>query len=349
MEKIRFQDLSPTERAEIYQQIGNTTGMSPIAVEKDWWVTQTLSIIFNMKIAQHLVFKGGTSLSKAWQLIQRFSEDIDLAIERSYFNYHGDLNRKQRTDMRKKASAFVSGDFFNELKERFIERSLLDIELKVVEAESSDQDPRIVEIYYQSVFPQTLAYVQPRLQVEIGCRSLIEPFTLQTFSSLVDEYFPQMPFTEQPVTIPTVNPERTFLEKIFLLHEEFQRPPEKMRTNRLSRHLYDVYHLSKTKYAEIALNNQELYTTIVEHRYKMTRLSGVDYNLHQPQTINPIPTPEVIKDWEDDYNTMLQEMIYEKTPPTFKEIIIELEKLKNRINTLPWVFPLTFDIHIPDA
>ena len=133
------------------------------------------------------------------------------------------------------------------------------------------------------------------------------------------------------IIVPTVNPERTFLEKIFLLHEEFQRPSESMRSKRLSRHLYDVYHLSKTDFANIAFASPELYANIVEHRYKFVRLGGVDYNFHQPQTINPIPSQEVIKEWESDYNTMLQEMIYEINPPNFNEIIRELENLKSKM------------------
>lgn len=110
-----------------------------------------------------------------------------------------------------------------------------------------------------------------------------------------------MEFAQQNIEVQTVNPERTFLEKIFLLHEEFHRPVEKIRVERLSRHLYDVYHLSKTEFAEKAINDKELYETIVVHRHKFTRVGGVNYNEHNPKTINPIPIPEVIDAWEKDY------------------------------------------------
>jgi hypothetical protein len=144
--------------------------------------------------------------------------------------------------------------------------------------------------------------------------------------------------------VPTVNPERTFLEKIFLLHEEFQRPPDKMRVDRLSRHLYDVVKLSKSEFAEKALTNQELYETIVEHRYKFTRVGGVNYNLHQPQSINPIPKDEVIEAWKSDYKTMIEQMIYEQNPPSFEQIIEDLMLLKTRINNLTWQFKMDFPI-----
>jgi hypothetical protein len=121
-----------------------------------------------------------------------------------------------------------------------------------VESKDSDQDPRIIELYYPNVIPHP-GYLEPKVQIEVGSRSLREPFSIQTFGSLIDEYYPEMDFAQASINVPTVNPERTFLEKIFLLHEEFQRPAEKMRVNRLSRHLYDIYHLSKTDFAEKAL------------------------------------------------------------------------------------------------
>ena len=98
---VTFNNIPATEKAAIYRQISNKTGIPVFAVEKDWWVVQTLSVIFEMEVAQHLVFKGGTSLSKAWRLIERFSEDIDLAIDREFFGFNGDLGKNQRDKLRK--------------------------------------------------------------------------------------------------------------------------------------------------------------------------------------------------------------------------------------------------------
>lgn len=326
-----------------YEQIAEKIGMSAFAVEKDWWVTLTLSVIFEMEVAKHLVFKGGTSLSKAYNLIDRFSEDVDLAIERSFLGFNGDLSKKQRTALRKAASAYTSGPFFEELQARFAEKGLDNITFILVDATDSDQDPRIIEIYYPNVIP-ALGYLEPRVQVELGCRSLKEPFSVQTFGSLIDKHYPEMDFALPPINVPTVNPERTFLEKIFLLHEEFQRPPEKIRVNRLSRHLYDVVKLSTSEFADKALNDLELYATIVEHRHKFTPVGGVNYNLHQPQTINPIPLPEYIKAWEADYNKMVVDMIYEENAASFEEIISDLTALKNRINEFTWKFDKEFPL-----
>jgi hypothetical protein len=102
-----------------------------------------------------------------------------------------------------------------------------------------------------------------------------------------------------------------------------------------------VYQLSKTEIKQNALNDTVLYETIVKHRYNFTRISKVDYNLHQPQTINPIPPSEVIKAWEADYNTMLTEMIYGDAP-TFEELIQELTLLRTEINKLNWKMNIEF-------
>jgi predicted nucleotidyltransferase component of viral defense system len=120
MAKIDFYTIDKTEKKAIFQAIATEMGMKPFAVEKDWWVSRTLEIIFQMDIAKHLVFKGGTSLSKAWKLINRFSEDIDLAIDKEFFEgYNGDISRTQINKLRKEAGTYTTGKFFEELKEEF--------------------------------------------------------------------------------------------------------------------------------------------------------------------------------------------------------------------------------------
>ncbi|HUX55645.1 MAG TPA: nucleotidyl transferase AbiEii/AbiGii toxin family protein [Bacteroidales bacterium] len=141
--------------------------------------------------------------------------------------------------------------------------------------------------------------------------------------------------------MPTAIPERTFLEKIFLLHEEFHRPHEKIRVERLSRHLYDVYQLSKTDFALKAINNKELYESIVKHRYTFTRIGGVDYNLHQPQTIDPIPIPDKIDVWKEDYKKMQEQMIYGDSPP-FDEMLKGIKAIVSKINVLEWEMDVKF-------
>ena len=340
MSQPPFLSLPPDARVDIFNQISTNTGMPAFAVEKDWWVVQTLANVFVTTAAPALVFKGGTSLSKAWGLIQRFSEDIDLVIDRVFFGYDGDLSGNQRKNLRIEAGKYAEEKFLAELKQWFAGNDIDLNGIHIVDGDS-DQDPRIIHVYYPNLIAPP-GYMEPRVSIEIGTRSLMEPHTQRSFGSLVDEQYKEAPFAQPFINIPAVNPERTFLEKIFLLHEEFKRPSEKMRFKRLSRHLYDIVKLCKTDVMDKALNDQGLYATIVEHRYKFTRVGEIDYHLHQPQAINPIPPAEVLEAWKDDYQTMTEQMFYDEEPPTFKEIIEQMKVVTKRINDLPWTIEMPY-------
>ncbi len=315
--------------AETSRQIGLP---SSSAAEKDWWVVHTLAVIFSMDCANALIFKGGTSLSKGWNVIHRFSEDIDLALDREFLGFSGELTKGDIKKLRRKSFQFISEVFTEELKNKFAELGFKDVIVKPREVENHDQDPLIIEIYYNKL-TEIDTYLKPGVLVEVGSRSLKEPFTQRTFGTFVSEIYKDNPFTDKPISIPVVNPERTFLEKVFLLHEEFQKPLEKIRVERLSRHLYDIEKLSQTEYAEIALHDTELYNTIVKHRSKFTAISGIDYAKHNPANIKFVPPDTIIKKWEADYEEMKGSMIYGQ-PLDFNELINRLTELQKRINTI---------------
>lgn len=345
MAKIDFYKIANADKAAIFTEVATRKGMKPFAVEKDWWVSRTLEVIFQMPIAEHLVFKGGTSLSKAWKLINRFSEDIDLAIDKEFFEgYQGDISKTQIGKLRKIAGAYTTGTFFEELKKAFEAVGYSELDFVVIEAKDSDQDPRVLEIFYPNVIVPGSEYILPRVQIEVSCRSLREPFTIQTFGSLVDEFYADNDFAKPLFEVPTVNAERTFLEKLFLLHEEFHRPFDKMRIDRLSRHLYDIYQLASAGVAKKAISDKVLYETIVAHRYKFSRVGEVDYNLHNPLTLNPIPPQEVIDEWEADYAKMKEDMIYEENKPSFDDLINNLNELRAQLQVVDWSFELTFSV-----
>jgi hypothetical protein len=329
-----FYQLDNKTKLSIFEQISVRSGLPVYAVEKDWWVVQTLRLIFQMNIAPHIVFKGGTSLSKAWNIIDRFSEDIDLALDRSFLGFGKELSKTQVGKLRKESFGYISEIFYPTLEQLFIADGFEDVQIKLRETSSTDQDPLIIEIYYPTVTSQS-KYIEPHVLVELGSRSLKEPNTQMNITSMVSEYFPDKEFADAPISVATVNPERTLLEKIFLLHEEFQKPTNKIRIDRMSRHIYDIERLMRTDFYEIAINNKELYQGIVNHRKSITAIRGIDYTLHQPKTINPIPPDTVLKEWEKDYIEMCEIMIY-GDKLSFTDLISRLEQLKNRFNMLKW-------------
>ena len=150
---------------------------------------------------------------------------------------------------------------------------------------------------------------------------------------MVGEKYKGSAFADANIVIPSVNPQRTFLEKIFLLHEEFQLPTEKIKVARKSRHLYDLEKLMDTEYAMAALGNTALYQTIVAHRAKLTPLRGIDYANHTPDKINPIPPDAIIGAWAKDYKVMQQSMLYNPSL-SFDTLMERIYALKSRINNL---------------
>lgn len=327
--------LNEQTQTNIFKEIGENIGLPGAAVEKDWWVVRTLELIFESSIAPYSVFKGGTSLSKAWNLIDRFSEDIDLALDRKFLSVEtpdSEMTSSQVSKLRRKSAKFISEEFFPELEKAFDLAGFTDIKLALKEVKNPDEDPITIELMYPSK-ADSKDYIQPKILIEVGSRSLIEPFDLRTFTSMIGEQFQGRNFADEPITIPTVNPQRTFLEKIFLLHEEFQLPVEKIKVERKSRHLYDLEKLMDTKYGLAALQNKELYNIIVEHRRKLTPLRGIDYDNHTPDKINPIPPEPIIGRWAKDYAIMQESMLYNSSLP-FEKLMDRVRELKARINKL---------------
>jgi hypothetical protein len=327
--------LSDETKLNIYTETGRQFGLAAMPVEKDWWVMHTLSLVFTMECAPSLIFKGGTSLSKGWNLIKRFSEDIDLVLDKEYLGFSGIMGKGDIHRLRRESYKFLTTVFTDELKAKFLEVGLTDVKVKYLEVVNHDQDPMIIEIYYPKLTEKD-SYLKPGVQIEVGCRSLKEPNSARTFSSMVAEKFSGRSFIDEPITIPTVNPERTYLEKIFLLHEEFQRPAEKIRVERLSRHLYDIEKLSKTEYARTAFQDADLFNTIVAHRSKFSPVSGVDYINHRPEKISFVPPTHLLPEWEADYKKMYDDMIYDKEKLLFPELIKKLTELQTQINKINW-------------
>ena len=323
--------LSKERRIEILNQATERTGLPSVAIEKDWWVTMALNASFSLPYRNNLVFKGGTSLSKGWNLIERFSEDIDLAIDRKFFGFDGDISKTQIKNLRKQSCEFISTIFLDDLTKILTEWKAID-ECKLIAqpVKDSDKDPQVIEIQYNSVI-DTSEYLPQRVLIEVSSRSLMEPIEERKINSILSENFPQQSFVTVPFEIPTVLPQRTFLEKIFLLHEEFSQETEKIRFDRLSRHLYDLEKLMDTEHGIEALKNIELYNNIVAHREKFNPLRGLDYSNHIPNKISIIPPQKVIKDYENDYQAMTSFMIYGE-PLKFDILMKRILELQTRIN-----------------
>lgn len=332
---MNLYDLPDSDKNLIYRGVKDRIKLNlpDASIEKDWWVVQTLRLVFGMEAGKYMVFKGGTSLSKAWKLIERFSEDVDLGLNWEFFGFPEDISRNQvRTKLRKASNTYLSNDFRKSLQKAFYENGFDNVKVVKAEEGDPDQDPVKIAVHYPQV-TETSTYIEPKVMLEIGSRTMREPFSKREFCSFVGEAYPDKPFADTNISIPCVNPERTFLEKLFLLHEEFQRPAEKTRVERLSRHLYDIEKIGRTFYAEKALNNKTLYDAIVEHRKKFNRLGSCgNYAKHYPPSLKPLPPENMMVAWKKDYEKMQSEMIYEANSLEFSSLIEEIRQLVSLIN-----------------
>ena len=326
-------ELSEDRRKEIFTQTAERLNLTTESVEKDFWVVVVLRAIFSLSISDQLVFKGGTSLSKCWDYLQRFSEDIDIAMNRELIGFGGEISNSQAKKMRKVACQYVSDEFKEMLQQKLKEMGFSAEELNVVaektEAGTTDRDPQKLFVNYNSIVSRG-GYLKDKVTIEVGSRSQLEPAENKELNSLVSKAFPDGTFNQEPLPVIAISPKRTFMEKLILLHEEFQRPPEQIRNDRMSRHLYDLERLMDTEYGIEALKDQELFKTIISHRHKFTPIKGVDYAKLEMSVLSFIPPNNLLPAWEKDYNTMREEMFYGESLE-FSELIKRLNELSIRM------------------
>lgn len=329
-------ELDKEQKVLILEQVASKTGLPAFVIEKDWWVCLVLKAVFQSEYAHSIIFKGGTSLSKAYHLIERFSEDIDLVIDRELLGYKDLSSKTQIKKLRKASGKFVINEFREELEAQLkalnIAESLFEIKYDTHVSDLSD--PNTLEIYYKSVIPVDNPYVQQRVLLEMSARSMTEPSENKMISSHIDEEYKDEDFAEEGFEIPVVLPKRTFIEKVLLLHEEFRKPKDKIRTNHLTRHFYDLEKLMDTTYGKDALRDDELFDKIVEHRRTITPLRGMDYSDHKRGKLRIMPPDFIIKDWERDYKTMRENMIVGESLK-WDNLLKRIREVENRFNKKP--------------
>jgi hypothetical protein len=193
-----FNDISKKERLELYQVAYDTLGFSTIVIEKDWWVTAVLRALFTLPYAENLSFKGGTSLSKCYNLIERFSEDIDIAVYRDFLGFGGILSKTQiKEKLRRAACSFTREKLQVDLQKQLESNGLnsSDFSVKVNITLVTTTDPEIIEVEYQSLFEE-VSYIKRKVIVEVSGRSMREPLQLVKLQSMMDEVFPSEDFYE---------------------------------------------------------------------------------------------------------------------------------------------------------
>ena len=317
---------------------GNTSvkaGLSPAIVEKDFWVCFTLDYLFNdSPWRKHLAFKGGTSLSKGFNLIKRFSEDIDLILDWRLLGYGIDepwidRNNTQQDLFNKRANAksaeFLKNEFVPQLK-----HDLGGIVGRELDIRMDGDDPNTVVFAYPCVFTDNA--ILREIRIESGSLAAWTPASLRPISPYVASFYPAL-FRDKETFVYTVDAERTFWEKATILHREAMRtkrqgpmPP------RYSRHYYDLWSMCSSPIKDSALGQISLLDAVVRFKRKFYRCSWAKYEMATADSIRLVPPDSAIPMLEADYAHM-KNMIFGPKPP-FTEILDTIACLEEEIHAL---------------
>lgn len=322
----RVARLAARERSELFAESAARMGTTPAVVEKDFWVSWVLCCLFaDAQLANWLMFKGGTSLSKAYGLIQRFSEDIDLVLDWRTVSEADPLAERSQTQQNKlnanieaEAVRFIAGELLGRI------RAVLG-ELCVCEVEANDA--HVINVRYPAAFPD--AYLRPEVRLEIGPLAAWLPHELRRVSCYAAEQFPAV-FTQRDFEVRVIRAERTFWEKATILHHEAHRPAGNLQPARYSRHYYDLARMAASPVRAAALADFDLLAEVVAFKRRFYPRGWARYELAVPGSLSLVPHGEVLKAVEADYRAM-QGMIF-GSAPTFQDILSALTGLEAEIN-----------------
>ena len=313
----------------LFEATARSIKISSVVVEKDFWVCVVLDYLMNKsQYKDYFIFKGGTSLSKCYDVIKRFSEDIDLILkwdkigfkdEDVFSNRSKNQDYKFETLMNEKGSSFIQ----NALKDDLINNLALSIDEMRIESDLND--PMTLLVYYPTSYKND--YIQQAIKLEIGPvaaktpteKSQVEPYCFKYFNVDNKESF--------EVNIVTIA--RTFWEKLLILYTECNRPIDKKTPDRYSRHYYDVYMIYKSKYFNEIIKHKDLFEEVKYFKSKYYRTSWSNIENSALESISLIPSEDRLETIKLDYQKMA-DMFFE-TPPSFEEIIAGLRELEKEL------------------
>jgi len=327
----KFTRLSSADRRDILQEAANIQDMNPAVIEKDFWVCWVLGRIFSHEpLKDSLVFKGGTSLSKAFGLIERFSEDIDMVLDWRLLGYSDQLEEEARglssktkqdrfnKEVNAKAAAFIGTELLDTL------RRLLG-KVAGIRCAINPADPQTVNVTYPAAFSEQ--YLRPEIWLEIGPLASFVPSSWRSIVPYAAQALPEF-FGNSSADVVAIQPERTFWEKATILHQQAHRSGAM--PARYSRHYYDLFKLAASPARHVALANPTLLREVVTFKQRFYPSAWARYDLACPGTLRLLPPDAHRRELAKDYREM-KVMIFGETP-SFEAILESLTALEAEIN-----------------
>jgi hypothetical protein len=324
--------LPPNDRRDLFRAAAQQMRVNEAIVEKDFWVCWTLDYLFHESPWQDkLAFKGGTSLSKAYGVIERFSEDIDLILDWTLLGYEKDTPWKQDSKTQRalfceqandRCVAFLAGTF--------VPQVLKDLTRRTGPAINVIPNGQEVLIEYPRAF--SAAAILPQIKLEIGPIAEWFPQEPRSITPYAAEQYPDK-FASRSTQIPTITAERTFWEKITILHQEAHRAITRPQPPRYSRHYYDVYRMCATPIKDNALQDMALLTDVVRFKTNFYHCAWASYDTAVPGTLRLLPPKHNKATLAADYRAM-EAMLFGEIP-SFDDIVTRLSDLELALNALP--------------
>jgi hypothetical protein len=341
---LEFFQRSLSDQALIIQETAARRSLLPVMVEKDFWVSWTLAVLFaHPEFGGQLVFKGGTSLSKVFGVIARFSEDIDLSVSPAFLGISEESveqagSRHQRTERMKELETAcirrVRERFAPELEltarkalgERGGGGAWMEFQVDVI-----THSP-VVRFHYPSRLPTGFDYLQRFVKMEFGSLTDQRPVGNHTIQPWLAEEFPKQ-LADFRCHLVALELERTFWEKATLLHAEYYRDPAKPIRDRFSRHYSDLAALARHGVTEHALARDDLRIRVADWKSRFFAASWARYDLAGPGAFHLVPLESRRRELEKDYHAMQD--LFLTTPPSFENVMKTVSDLENQINQTP--------------
>ena len=327
----KIAQLPENDRRDLFMATAEAMRVHQAIIEKDFWVCWVLDYLFgDSKWKNDLAFKGGTSLSKAYGAIERFSEDIDLILDWKLLGYEQDEPWMERSTTQQN----LFGEEANRrtvtyLKEHVVPVLRRDLATRAGMQVGVDAVGQDIFIAYPRAF--SLEAIQPQVRLEIGPLAESNPSELREIRPFAAERFPSV-FTQPTTHVQTLSAERTFWEKATILHQEAHRGAEKVLPPRYSRHYYDLYKLSCLPIRQSALRDFLLLERVVRHKMKFYRCPWAHYEESTQGNLRLLPPDHHIGQLRRDYSSM-QAMVFGDIPE-FERILEGLSSLETEINNL---------------
>ena len=330
-----FLRLPLSEQAEVLNGLAPELGRKASVLEKDVWVCWVLQQLFQMPERLPMAFKGGTSLSKVFNAINRFSEDIDVTLDYRCFNTGVDpFDPKISNSKVKKLSKTLKGlvsDHANGLIVPYLKQQLCaEVESSQARVEANETAAE-VRIYYPSTIDPTSGYLRDSVLIEFGGRNITEPNTEHHVRPYIAEYLTNLVLPMADVTV--LSPARTFWEKATLIHVECHRPELKADANRQSRHWCDLAVLADHDIGRDALANRNLLADVVKHKNVFFRDQHANYDACLSGKLRLVPDDALLRVVDADLRAMIDGGMFYGERPSFEKIIERLRALEGEINS----------------